>query len=116
MWAYRRMGVTAFRRMTRWELDRIGLMRHMSTVSARSRNISPMSRIGPIRSSGCASIAETPPRFLIRAGTIGATKPTLVPATNKSGAHYTRQSVTTGLIAGSDLVIVSISGVIKKYK
>ena len=45
-----------------------------------------------------------------------ALQPVLVPATNKAASQYARQSVTTGLIAGSDLVIVSISGVIKKYK
>jgi hypothetical protein len=39
-----------------------------------------------------------------------------VPATNKAAAQDTSQSVTTALIGGSDLVIVSISGVIKKYK
>jgi hypothetical protein len=60
--------------------------------------------------------AETPIRFFYEAGTIGATIATLVPATNKAATQYTSQSVTTGLIAGSDLVIVSISGVIKKYK
>lgn len=60
--------------------------------------------------------ADTPTRFLCGGGTIGATKATRMPATNKSGAQYTRQSVTTGLIAGSDLVIVLVSGVIKKYK
>jgi hypothetical protein len=60
--------------------------------------------------------AETPIRFFCGAGTIGATKPTLMPVTKKTANQYTRQSVTTGLIAGSDLVIVPISGVIKKYK
>lgn len=60
--------------------------------------------------------AETPTRFFCEAGTIGATKATLVLAINKAAARDTRQSVTTGLIASSDPVIVSISGVIKKYK
>jgi hypothetical protein len=67
------------------------------------------------------SYAHTPIRrnahtFFCEAGTIGATKATIVPATNKAAAQDTSQSVTTALIGGSDLVIVSISGVIKKYK
>jgi hypothetical protein len=39
-----------------------------------------------------------------------------MPAMNQAGTQYPSQSLTTGLIAGSDLVIVSFSGVIKKYK
>jgi hypothetical protein len=79
----------------------------------------PRGRTAPICSdtqSVARPYAETPIRFFYEAGTIGAAKLTLVPATNKAAAQYTSQSVTTGLIAGSDLVIVSISGVIKKYK
>jgi hypothetical protein len=34
--------------------------------------------------------ADTPTRFFCGAGTIGATKPILMPATNKSAAQYTR--------------------------
>jgi hypothetical protein len=49
-------------------------------------------------------------------GTIGATEMTLMPAKNSAVARYTSQSLTTGLIAGPDLVIVLLSGVIKKYK
>jgi hypothetical protein len=40
----------------------------------------------------------------------------LMPVKNPAATHYTSQSLTTALIAGSDLVIVPLSGVIKKYK
>ena len=80
----------------------------------------PVALANPVRTFGSLAPpnanADTPTHFFCGAGTIGATKPTLMPATNKSAARYARQSVTTGLIAGSDLVIVLISGVIKKYK
>lgn len=49
-------------------------------------------------------------------GTIGAAKTLLMPAMNRAATQYPSHSLTTGLIAGSDLVIVYISGVIKKYK
>jgi hypothetical protein len=39
-----------------------------------------------------------------------------MPVKNPAANHYTSQSLTTALIAGSDLVIVLLSGVIKKYK
>jgi hypothetical protein len=39
-----------------------------------------------------------------------------MPVKNPAANHYTSQSLTTALIAGSDLGIVLISGVIKKYK
>ena len=87
-------------------------------VGQQSR-INPMDRIAPYQRLTCLRPhADRPvrPHVSSGAGTIGATKPTLVPATNKAAAQYTRQSVTTGLIGGSDLVIVLISGVIKKYK
>ncbi len=49
-------------------------------------------------------------------GTIGAAKTLLMPAMNRAATQYPSHSLTTGLIAGSDLGIVCISGVIKKYK
>jgi hypothetical protein len=49
-------------------------------------------------------------------GTIGAAKTLLMPAMNRAATQYPSHSLTTGLIAGSDLVIVCVSGVIKKYK
>ena len=49
-------------------------------------------------------------------GTIGAVRMLLITVTNNVATQYPSHSLTTGLIAGSDLVIVLLSGVIKKYK
>jgi hypothetical protein len=98
--AFGRIGVSAY---GRWQSRLKGHGSHDS--HANSRRIPRRNAYTPI-----------PRHVSAVAGMIGATNSTLVPATNKAAAQYTRQSVTTGLIAGSDLVIVPISGVIKKYK
>jgi hypothetical protein len=117
-----RTGVSAYGRDELFEIRRRGMDATNGTYEGRqSRHKAHRShRSPPFQRPECPTPirphAETLIRFFCEAGTIGATKATLVLAINKAAAQDTRQSVTTGLIAGSDLVIVSISGVIKKYK
>ena len=112
--AFRRVGVASYSKSGGEEW-----MRLMGPTRDGSRDTRPIGRLARIRFNAQSvprPHAETPIRFFCEAGTIGATKATLVLALNKAAARDTRQSVTTGLIASSDPVIVSISGVIKKYK
>ena len=118
------MGVSAYGRDELFEIRRRGMAvtnAARGTYEGQSRHKAHRShRSPPFQRPECPTPkrphAETLIRFFCEAGTIGATKATLVLAINKAAAQDTRQSVTTGLIAGSDLVIFSISGVIKKYK